>query len=302
MTSIPTTSYNPYAQSDPSSSSAWLTTLNSGYPATENSLNAVSPDLASIATALTEIASAFTNMMNSRPASEISSNKTQLWPGSVQDSLATTLSQRSTETLGNSMQTVSGLSAAEAEAGVRSPVMEAKLEGLSRLRPGQVLSRCQTYLKDHPDRFQELKRSHLLFVHEQRIEAEVDQPSFWAYLAEPHAIFSGLERALAPDRIREKIAGHLHAAAWKRIHQTEAGDVDQLSIDSVGAARDQSVASNPADSIAASQSSSPPPAIETAFDQDLVPATNWQTPNPDLGDNDAHPDADPYDGDDYRDD
>lgn len=191
------------------------------------------------------------------------------------------------------MQTVSGLSAAEAEAGVRSPVMEAKLEGLSRLSPRQLLSRCQTYLKDHPDRFRELKRSHLLFVHEKRIEAEVDQPSFWAYLAEPRAIFSGIGRALAPDGIREKIAGDLHAAAWRRIHQT---------IDSVGAARDQSVASNPADSIAASQSSSPPPAIETAFDQDLVPATNWQTPNPDLGDNDAHPDADPYDGDDIPDD
>lgn len=296
MTSIRTAGYDPYAQSD--SPSVWLTTLNSRYPATENSSNAVSPDFASIATALTSIASAVADMMNSHQGNENSldgSKQSGLWPDSVQDSLASTNVSPSTNgTLGNSVQTVSELSAAEAEAELRSPMMEAKLEGLSRLRPAQVLSRCQTYLKDHPDRFRELKRSHLLFVHEKRIEAEVDLPSFWAYLAEPRAIFSGMGRAFAPDGIREKIAGDLHAAAWKRIHQ----NVDQQSIDS---AKDQSIASNPADSIRAPQSSSPPPAIETALDQDAVPATNWQTPNPDLGDNDAHPDADPYDADDFQD-
>jgi hypothetical protein len=187
------------------------------------------------------------------------------------------------------MQTVSGLSAAEAEAGVRSPMMEAKLEGLSRLSPRQLLSRCQTYLKDHPDRFRELKRFHLLFVHEKRIEAEVNKPSFWAYLAEPRAIFSGIGRALAPDGIREKIAGDLHAAAWRRIAQTEAGDLDRQSIDSVGAA---SIASNPADSIVAPQSSTPPPAPETPAEQGAIPAATWKDFDDD-GDEEAYSIADP---------
>lgn len=184
------------------------------------------------------------------------------------------------------MQTVSGLSAAEAEAGVRSPVMEAKLEGLSRLRPGQLLSRCQTYLSTHPDRLADLKRSHLLIVHGKRIEAEVDMPSFWAYLAEPRAIFSGIGRALAPDGIREKIAGDLHAAAWERIHQIEAGKVDQQSIDS---AKDQSIASNPADSIVAPQSSTPPPAPEAPAEQGAVPAATWDMDFDDDGDEEAPP-------------